>query len=281
MRVDHETMHKALALPATTGDIVRAYKTVCAEIRQGFAALARAEEAMEMVFNGSGHARVHIVGCHQGHNWSEVDEACYQVRVATWGALIDRLGLRNIVSIAAWNQLEKDLKDQQNRWNGSRYEWPEITEEAIENFVTSTAKGMDAAWEEAVREVFDWLRPRKWDHDYRSNHVERIGPRVVVPHMVSLAFYGVLHIRYDQDVRLAALERVLSGLAGEGKTQTLHKSRVATAMEVDKVRAGETPWFTWRAFKNGNLHLAFTRLDLIEKMNAIAGGKRLAKGEAA
>jgi len=41
---------------------------------------------------------------------------------------------------------------------------------------------------------------------------------------------------------------------------------------------GETDYFAFRCFKNGNLHLIFKRPDLVRRLNQIAGGKRL-RGE--
>jgi len=35
---------------------------------------------------------------------------------------------------------------------------------------------------------------------------------------------------------------------------------------------GETEYFSFRLFYNGNIHLGFKRLDLVERFNAGAGG---------
>ena len=50
------------------------------------------------------------------------------------------------------------------------------------------------------------------------------------------------------------------------------------AIEAAKDGTGETEYLRFRCFRNRNLHLEFKRLDLVAKLNAIAGGMRL-RGE--
>jgi hypothetical protein len=38
---------------------------------------------------------------------------------------------------------------------------------------------------------------------------------------------------------------------------------------------GETTYFRFRCFKRGTLHIAFKRMDLVDELNRIAGGKNL------
>lgn len=54
----------------------------------------------------------------------------------------------------------------------------------------------------------------------------------------------------------------------------------AAAADIDqafKLLAGadETAYFRFRCFKNGNLHIEFKRLDLVARLNQVAGGARL------
>jgi hypothetical protein len=38
---------------------------------------------------------------------------------------------------------------------------------------------------------------------------------------------------------------------------------------------GQTEYFRFRSFKNGNLHLWFLRGDLVKEMNSVAGGEKV------
>lgn len=42
---------------------------------------------------------------------------------------------------------------------------------------------------------------------------------------------------------------------------------------------GETEMFAFRCFRNGNLHLRFKRLDLLKRLNEIAGGQNFRSSE--
>ena len=67
------------------------------------------------------------------------------------------------------------------------------------------------------------------------------------------------------------------GQINKSHYSALHDAIVATPITSGK---GETEYFEFRAFRNGNLHLKVRRLDLLERFNALAGGKRL-RGEKA
>jgi hypothetical protein len=56
------------------------------------------------------------------------------------------------------------------------------------------------------------------------------------------------------------------------------RSGKAAAIEASRTGSGETEYFRFKCCRNHNLHLEFKRLDLVEKLNAIAGGMRL-RGE--
>ena len=43
---------------------------------------------------------------------------------------------------------------------------------------------------------------------------------------------------------------------------------------------GETRWFRFRCFRNGNLHLTFTRPDLVHEINRIGGASGLRSPDA-
>ena len=67
-------------------------------------------------------------------------------------------------------------------------------------------------------------------------------------------------------------------LDGNGTIKT-HRGPLIDAKEAAKDGTGETDYFRFRCFRNRNLHLEFKRLDLVAKLNAVAGGLRL-RGEA-
>jgi hypothetical protein len=128
--------------------------------------------------------------------------------------------------------------------------------------------------DEAITEVFNWLRPPYSRH--KTNSKFEIGERVVIASMVKTEYGGGFGISYGfSSQRLQALENVLNALDGQGLTSKHHYSAVQISVQESKASEGETPLFNWKAFKNGNLHLRFKRLDLLAKLNAKAGGLNL------
>jgi hypothetical protein len=53
------------------------------------------------------------------------------------------------------------------------------------------------------------------------------------------------------------------------------KTYVKIALNMAEDGTAEIEYFKFRCFANRNLHLEFKRLDLVAKLNAVAGGMRL------
>lgn len=89
------------------------------------------------------------------------------------------------------------------------------------------------------------------------------------------------HLHYRRNAEATALEKVFLALDGKGMvTRTHHSDLYQAIVECGEDGIGETDYFAFRCFKNGNLHLTFKRPDLVRRLNQIAGGKRL-RGERA
>lgn len=132
-------------------------------------------------------------------------------------------------------------------------------------------------------EVFDAMRPRSDDRKYKTNRLYETGERVVLTWMVEPNWIGGWRVRYDHKQRFTtALESVFRGLDGKGYAShtSQHGSELEDAICSSASGRGETEYFEFRCFKNGNLHLRFKRPDLVARLNQVAGGMRL-RGEAA
>lgn len=259
-----------LVLRTTVVQLVAEYQLAVSEVREGFATIQRAENRLRAAFTLGGDVGVRIDvkhGCHHPPDWSAVDATIEAVKRQAWVAIVERLELRRMMSIAAWEALEKNLD------SGPL---PEITVEAVSTF----AQGyLDSLWDmhrEAVREVFDWLRPRSAHGAgaYKTNSKTEIGPKVVLTRMVD-ADLGRWRLQWEENQRILALENVFSALDGKGLVAKTYWSELRSVIDTTNRSEGETTWFRYKLFRNGNLHLSFKRLDLLEQINAIAGGKNL------
>ena len=266
----------SLARKLSVSDLIEAYRAACADIVRAFKMLDDSEKRLRDTFAMAGcSAWFRVCVGHKGHRsveWSDPSQTIDALRREAWGVIVERLELRRVLSTTAWEKLEKTLRDE---------ELPEISEANVEAFAAAQTASIADHWQEAVREVFDFLRPHHYDHKYKTNDVDRIGQRVVLSHWISPSWDGAPQVHYQREQAASALERVFAGLDGQGHVAREHYSELHRVMRETRAWSGTTTYYDWRAFKNGSLHLRFKRADLVEKLNLIAGGARLKKAKAA
>jgi len=98
-----------IAKRLTIPELVRIYEQAEADIRQGFALVAGAEQRLQGAFEGHSNW-VHVGGRYDRVNFEDPDDTMFNVRRATWQALVEYLELRRFMSIAAWNTLSNQLE---------------------------------------------------------------------------------------------------------------------------------------------------------------------------
>lgn len=261
---------EALACRVTVRALVAAYAQAEAAVVQSFAALRAAEEAVNVAFgNGSDSTGIHIRHG-RGYGFEDPKDTIEAMRRSAWRAISERLEIRKIMSVARAAELDRELE---------KGALPEITEATVSAFVLKYAQSLEDLFTEAVREIFNWLRPSANGRaaEYKTNRVDLLGPKVVIPYMVDWTM-GKPRVNYNRVNDVNALERVFRLLDGAG-TEKGYYSDLYNAMNADS--SGETAYFTFKAFRNGNVHIAFKRLDLVERVNQIAGGMTLSEGCAA
>lgn len=263
-------MRTKLANRFTVTELVRIYNEACARIREGYAIVQSAENLLNETFTLDGYGGISAAR-HSRISFS--DPPMRDIEQDVWRFIIERLEIRRMMSNAAWETLQQQLKIG---------EFPEITEASVNAVVTRIGASLNEMLAEAVEEVFDWLRPRH--SQYKRNSEYEVPARVVLQYIVEPAdkrwtFHWRMCSHADQ--RLTALENVFTALDGQGQITKTHYSAIATAIRAEGYAGvGETPYFKFRTFQNGNAHLTFTRLDLLARFNAIAGGRRLRAGAA-
>jgi len=191
--------------------------------------------------------------------------AMKQIHKHAWRGIIERMGIRQMLSVERKAKLDEQLSTGKGL--------PEVSEAAIWDMLEATAENMETYMEEAILEVFDYLRPRR--SKLKTNSEFEIGKRVILPWAVEQNVYGGgFRIRTHRDGMLTALDNVFLRLDGKGVLKT-HHGPLYDAIEACQDGAGQTDYFKFRACKNVNLHLEFLRPDLVRRLNQIAGGTRL------
>lgn len=269
-----------LARKGSAREIARAYAALEATVRDAFARVDEAEKALARAIPctsrvdvgddwravrlrvGGGSYRVHVVGA--------LDEAIVRMRRETWREIVKLLDLERFTSVADRASLEKSIESADP---------PPITEEAIADVVGRFMRELPSLRERAVLEVFDRYRPHSEGYrSHKSNKVDRIGDKLVITRAVEQAFsrIGGFSLDYHRWVEIASLENVFAMLDGAPKVENELKAAICASPD----GAGETRWFRFRCFRNGNLHLTFTRPDLVHEINRIGGASGLRSPDA-
>lgn len=259
----------ALAERQTLAELVAVYQQAEQDIRVGFRLIADAQRALGRAFGASPTDTIPVIGrYHQRPDFDQVDDTLLAVQRTVWQRLIDRMQVRQMMSVAGAKELDRQLEHD---------ELPPITEQAIEAMVTGFRRQAQGMLQDAVDEVFNRLRPPGSRH--KSNSEFEVPKRVVLERMIAAGWRGKLQVHWERHQELIAMENVLHSIAGKGSVCRGHHSDLGNA--IDQAPSGETDLFRYRVFANGNLHLTFRDLDLLARFNQLAGGARLRKGEAA
>lgn len=259
----------ALAKRLSVSEVVGVYERAEADVRAAFDLLARAERTLNETFQMGDLHTIHVRDrySHRSMNYAEVEGTLTELRRDCWGALVERLELRKVMSIKAWEELQEQLR---------KGDVPPIDQETVSQMAQQFRDQMPAMLEAAVQEVFEWLRPP--GSKYKRNSELEVPERVILGYCIERGWrsHGNLQVNYRREQHLTALERVFLAIDGKGQTTRGHYSDLSGAIKTaPKPWTGETEYFEFRACLNGNLHLRFRRLDLLARFNQIAGGARL------
>lgn len=259
-------MTDALAKRFTITEAISAYERATAQIREGFRLVAEAEKLLNDTFTLGSSGRIYVNGYSGRISFDNPDEHLLRIRHEVWSAIIDRLEVRRMMSVARSKELSQQLR---------KHELPELTVLSASELLHGFQSNLHKMLEEAVEEVFNWLRPRR--SEYKTNSEYEVPPKVILTRVVEKPSWSSrFYVNDHYDSELTALENVFTALDGRGQITKTHYSQIHNAIVADDFKGiGETDYFRFKAFKNGNLHLEFKRLDLLARFNQMAGGARL------
>lgn len=174
------------------------------------------------------------------------------VDALAWAFLMDQTGLRSFLD-----------KRGREEWGCAIHEakTPELTAANIEATFGGIYEQRNELFERGVIEVF-----RRLSWNYKTNTPAAFGKRLVMTRFTYLGGY----LQWQTASELDDLWRVLART--DGQPEPDHRNGTSAAFDRAKAEGKaelETPYFTLRWFKNGNAHLAFTRPELVDGLNAI------------
>ena len=249
----------------TLSTMIGTYQQATRNIEEAYAILETAEKSLRAVFLDKPGYRFNANerdNTDVGKIASDAINA--KIKKDAWAVIVERMELRRLLSIKRRTELDSQID------NGKL---PELTEESVLALFETSAANVNVYLEEAVTEVFDYLRPPQ--SKYKTNTEFELGKRVILTWQVDKGWSGsTFTVEYNRGKYLTALDNVFSMIDGKGTVKSYHGS-LHDAITNSKDGTGKTDYFSFRCCLNGNLHLEFLRLDLVAKLNAIAGGNRL------
>lgn len=199
-----------------------------------------------------------------------------------WENLIDKLDIRKLMSenkqkmLAAQLEGRSEFYDQIKKETVELGPLPEITGDNIIQVLTGLIEQSgDMLAEKIVEEYRFWkpeLRAQSGRYVTNQNNVNALGEKVIRGWMVERNNYGNVSWRpsYHNDGHLRAIDAIFHLLDGKGIPQEYDGQLITAIKMCDESGKGETPYFKFACFHNGNLHLKFKRKDLLAEFNRIA-----------
>lgn len=268
-------MDTTLDLPLTLAEKIEQYHRCLEQTRQAYADLKDSENRLNAIF-GSTYRSFSVMPRGTYPTTDDLPQVEKELEKKVWALLIEQTGIHKILSDKAKEQMDKDIDEGK---------LPPVSYENITRFCVSlNDNALDFA-KESIVEVWQYLRPAntEWGAGkYKTNNKNArfdLGEKVIITCAVestwSLDGYTV---KYWNKQKLIGVDRVFHLLDGaEWAGTNAYYSPLIDAIQ-SSTGEGETPYFKFKCYGNGNLHLTFLRPDLVTKFNRVCGNATQLKG---
>jgi hypothetical protein len=258
-------LNSSIAIKETASSLIAAYELNTLRMKEGFDLLVQAEEGIDRTFNS------YRVGKFHSSYVRDKEKALMEFRVKAWRSIVNNLGLPKVMSLKRQKEFDE---------NCSSDKLPEINTKNVFTFLDDVLGSANEIAMETVLEVYNFLRPGARQYNrHKTNEKNarwKLGEKIII---TSALEYGYGHtpsfrVNYWHEPKIIQVDRVMFLLDGAGIPDG-YKSPLVDAINTTPYlsgKTGETDYFLFRCFYNGNIHLTFKRLDLVERLNAAAGG---------
>jgi hypothetical protein len=258
--------------------MVSAYIEANEEIRQAYTLLETAQARLDSAF-GDVYSRFKVLPSQYGRGEIKFDPprdasdilrnaltVRAHIKTDAWRHIAERLEMRSLMSTERAKELDAQLSEPDKL--------PDLTPEAITAMIDGLHSNLDQYMTEAVKEVFEFLRPCR--SELKTNSEFEVGRKVILRYSYN-AFYSTPKIEYGTHMQdYHNLDNIFHLLDGKGPVKS-HRGPLIDAVEHLPAfgETATTAYFSAKPYKNGRLHITFLRPDLVAKLNRIAGGNRL------
>lgn len=256
-------------------DVAEAYQKSVTRLAEIHAEIQEINETLSQVFDGQ---RFNF--CLKSDSYDRgVGAILRNTKRQAWAALIPKMGVEPYMSVAEREKFREAI-GYQSKWdedaNDPINHFPEATPENIEAVFNGYAASVDTMLAEKAIEVYKFLKPYASD-EYKTNVQNRwkIGDKVILSYAVEKGWgSNPFRISHSKDAKLHSMDVLFHLLDGKGIPHS-HRGPLHEAVASIHEAGGqaETEYFRIRVFKNGNLHIVFKRLDLVQDINLMCGNK--------
>lgn len=224
----------------------------------------------------------------------EPDQIRREAKRVGWKAIIGKLDIEKVMSSKTRQEMRDALspstrfsnsfgKRVRSRADDPINQFPEISPDAIRDVLSGYALSAQEFLDEAIQEEYEFLKP--WQSDtYKTNAKNRwkLSRKVIIGYAVTQTC-GRWRTQWNGRAdHLQAIDRIFHLLDGRGFGEVDEHGRPIPGSflgplcsKIQEVQAANTPYeteyFRFRCFHNGNLHLEFKRMDLVQEFNYRCG----------
>jgi hypothetical protein len=185
----------------------------------------------------------------------EAFNACRAAIDATaWRYLMQESGMRSLMSASKRSEFDEQV---------SKSRMPELTREAVYATFGALHESRTDMFDQGVIECF-----KKLSWQYKTNLPQKFGKRIIVSYLAYT--YGINHSAADHLDDLMRVFHVFDGKPEADYRQGCY-AQLGTAFREQAAwpKSYENDYLVVRLYRNGNGHVGFKRLDLIDSMNRI------------
>ncbi|MFA5323957.1 MAG: DUF4942 domain-containing protein [Smithella sp.] len=237
-------------------DMAAAYESTVEAVKQAHARLKQSEDRLKLAFGDRAGFRVQVA-C--------TEKVLKELKRDAWRAIFQMMEMPRMMSEKRRNELEAQIESG---------DLPNITAENVFATCKGLLENLDTYIDETVKETFDFLRPH-WN-TYKTNSEFEIGKKVIVRAFYPDKWGHRISLDYNHEQHYRNLDNVFSLMDGKGAIKTYGGPIIDAVKSMNQFGdVRETEYFRLKLYRNGNMHLEFRRMDLVKKLNEIAGGNRL------
>jgi hypothetical protein len=257
---------KQLDLKRTPAEYVQAYREAVEKIEKAYRLLEDAKQTMKSIYGDTSAGRYDPLPRRNYRGALDCkDEVLEELKKRSWQSILDIMQVNKVASDKRWKEIQDRLESGK---------LPDITLEEIHRLYEQYVSNANELFAESLKEVADYLRPGRLSRShYKTNADYEIGDKVILTNHINHGFNKVNYYYRKSLINLDRVFHILDGKLDRHLNNTYQSELVDTINE--NWQEGETEYFEYKGYKNGNLHLKIKRLDLVEEMVRILSEKNL------